>query len=275
MQIAKSIAQAQALFDVLPRPLGFVPTMGALHDGHLELVRCARAECFAVAVSVFVNPLQFAPNEDLARYPRDFDGDCVRLSDVGVDVLFAPPPQAMYPSDFSTSVDVGEIGAAYEGATRPTHFRGVATVVAKLLNIVQPDSLYLGQKDAQQTTVVRKMVRDLGFRARVIMVPTVRESDGLAMSTRNRYLSPPERAAAPSLHGALVAMHDALVGGSSKTQAQARGRDAIGESAQLEYLDIVDADTFAPLDRLRARSFLIGAARFGTTRLLDNLWIVD
>lgn len=273
MQIATSTAQAQTLLDMLPRPLGFVPTMGALHDGHLELVRRARGECTSVVVSIFVNPLQFAPDEDLARYPRDFEGDALRLTEAGVDVLFAPPMEAMYPPEFSTFVDVGAIGAAYEGAARPTHFRGVATVVAKLLNIVQPDLLYLGQKDAQQVTIVRKLIADLEFRTRVAIVPTVRESDGLAMSSRNQYLSLQERSAAPTLHAALLAMQAALSNGSSKCRAQECGREALSSLAKLEYMDVVDADTFASLESARAPAFIIGAARFGATRLLDNLWI--
>ena len=247
--------------------------MGALHEGHLELARCARAECFSVAASVFVNPLQFAPGEDLARYPRDFDGDCVKFTDVGVDVLFAPTAQALYPVDFSSAVDVGALALTYEGAARPTHFRGVATVVAKLLNIVQPDFLYLGQKDAQQIAVVRRMIRDLGFRARVVIVPTVRDADGLALSSRNQYLTSAERAEAPSLHRMLVAMHDELANGATRAQAQERARVLLGRSAQYEYADVVDADTFEPLEMLRAPAFIIGAARFGATRLLDNLWI--
>jgi pantoate--beta-alanine ligase len=273
VQIASTISQARALFDVLPRPLGFVPTMGALHDGHLALVRRARAESVAVGASVFVNPLQFAPEEDLARYPRDLEGDQAKLAQAGVDVLFIPSPLAMYPSGFSTSVDAGAVGQSYEGAVRTTHFRGVATVVDKLLNIVRPDVLYLGQKDAQQTAVLRRMIADLEIPVRVEIVPTEREADGLAMSSRNAYLTPEEREAAPSLHHALQAVRLAMASGRSKAEAIASGRKRLHPLAQLDYLDVVDANTFAPLDTLSPPAFVIGAARFGSTRLLDNLWI--
>src|SRR5579872_3595460 len=177
MQIASTIAQARALFEVLPTPLGFVPTMGALHDGHIALARRAREECSTVAASIFVNPLQFAAGEDLAKYPRDLDRDATLLDAAGVDVLFFPTPELMYPPGFSTSVDVGEMGMLFEGAARPTHFRGVTTVVSKLLHIVRPSRLYLGQKDAQQTAVLRKMVRDLNMLVEVSIVPTEREAD--------------------------------------------------------------------------------------------------
>jgi pantoate--beta-alanine ligase len=273
VQIASTISQARALFDVLPRPLGFVPTMGALHDGHLALVRRARAESVAVGASVFVNPLQFAPEEDLARYPRDLEGDQAKLAQAGVDVLLIPSPLAMYPPGFGTSVDAGAVGQLYEGAVRPTHFRGVATVVNKLLNIVHPDVLYLGQKDAQQTAVLRRMVADLEIPVRVAIVPTEREADGLAMSSRNAYLSPEQREAAPSLHHALQAVRLAMASGRSKADAIAMGRTRLHPLAQLDYLDVVDANTFTPLDTLSPPAFVIGAARFGSTRLLDNLWI--
>jgi pantoate--beta-alanine ligase len=273
VQLASTIAQARALFDVLPRPLGFVPTMGALHEGHLALVRRARAESVAVIASVFVNPLQFAPGEDLAKYPRDLGGDELKLAKAGVDVLFSPSAVAMYPPDFSTSVDVGEIGSVFEGALRPTHFRGVATVVTKLLNVVRPDNLYIGQKDAQQTAVLRKLVRDLDLPVSITVVPTERDADGLALSSRNAYLTPEQREAAPSLHNALQAVRLAMSAGRSKTEAIAAGRTRLTPLAQLDYLDVVNADTFAPIDALVPPAFVIAAARFGATRLLDNLWI--
>jgi pantoate--beta-alanine ligase len=273
VQLASTISQARAFFDVLPRPLGFVPTMGALHDGHLALVHRARAESVAVAASVFVNPLQFAPEEDLGRYPRDLEGDRAKLAQAGVDVLFIPSPLAMYPPGFSTWVDAGAVGQLYEGTIRPTHFRGVATVVCKLLNIVRPDALYLGQKDAQQTAVLRRMVADLEIPVRVEIVPTLRETDGLAMSSRNAYLSPEEREAAPSLHHALQAVRLAMASGRSKADAIAAGRTRLHPIGELDYLDVVDATTFTPIDTLSPPAFVIGAARFGSTRLLDNLWI--
>jgi pantoate--beta-alanine ligase len=273
MQIATTIVQARALFDVFQRPLGFVPTMGALHEGHLELVRRAKSDCLSVAASLFVNPMQFAPGEDLAKYPRDFEGDRKKLEAAGVEVLFAPDPAAMYPPGFSSYIDVGAIGAAYEGAIRPDHFRGVATVVGKLLHVALPDVLYLGQKDAQQSAVVRKMVRDLDFPVRVEIVETVRESDGLALSSRNAYLTPEQRAGSITLNRALVAMRDALERGASKADAEAAARATLSALATPDYFDLVDADTFEPLEKLRPGAFVIGAARFGTTRLLDNLWI--
>lgn len=273
MQIASSIAQARALFEVLPRPLGFVPTMGALHDGHVALARRAREENATVAASIFVNPLQFAPGEDLEKYPRDLARDSAQLDAAGVDVLFFPTPEIMYPSGFSTIVDVGEMGLVFEGAARPTHFRGVTTVVSKLLNIVQPERLYLGQKDAQQTAVLRKMVRDLDLSVEVVIVPTEREADGLARSSRNVYLAPDERAAAPTLHHALQAMRMAMGAGKSKAEAVAAAKTRLSPIAQLDYLDLVDGNTFVPIDTIEPNAFVIGAARFGTTRLIDNLWI--
>jgi pantoate--beta-alanine ligase len=273
MQVATTVAQARALFDVFQQPLGFVPTMGALHEGHLELVRRARAECVSVAASLFVNPMQFGAGEDLAKYPRDFEGDCKKLEAAGVDVLFAPAPAAMYPPGFSTYVDVGPLGTVYEGAIRPDHFRGVATVVAKLLHLVRAEVLYLGQKDAQQTAVLRKMVRDLDFPVHVEIVETVRESDGLAMSSRNAYLTAEQRAEAVTLYRALVAMRDALERGAPKAEAVAAARAALSSLATPDYFDAVDADAFDPLETLRPGAFVIGAARFGTTRLLDNLWV--
>ncbi len=273
MQVATTVLQARALFDVLPRPLGFVPTMGALHEGHMALARRARDECATVATSIFVNPLQFGAGEDLEKYPRDIESDRAKFSAAGVDVLFLPNQAVMYPYDFSTAVDVGEMGTRFEGAARPTHFRGVTTVVSKLLNIVRPDSLYLGQKDAQQTAVLRRMVRDLDVPTNVVIVPTEREADGLAMSSRNVYLSSQERQAAPSLHHALQALRMAMQMGKSKADAMAAARTRLDSLAQLDYLDVVDANTFAPTDVLSPPAFVIGAARFGSTRLIDNLWI--
>jgi len=273
MKLTASIVQARELLAALPRPIGFVPTMGALHAGHLALVAAARAQNASVVASLFVNRLQFGAGEDLANYPRDFAGDRAQLARAGVDILFAPDDATMYPPDFSSIVDVGAIGTAYEGALRPSHFRGVTTVVAKLLNIVGPDTLYLGQKDAQQTAVLRTMIRDLGFPVAVEIVATQREADGLALSSRNAYLSPAQRAAAPSLHRALNALHDALLAGARKDDGLARAREALDPMATPDYFDVVDADTFAPLQTLRAPAFIVGAARLGTTRLLDNLWI--
>lgn len=257
----------------LPRPRGFVPTMGALHAGHLALVVRAQERSASVAVSLFVNPLQFRAGEDFERYPRDFDADRSALERSGVDLLFAPEASAMYPTEFSTEIDPGEVGERFEGAFRPGHFRGVATVVVKLLNLVDPDVLYLGQKDAQQAAVLRRVLRDLDMRARIEIVETLREPSGLALSSRNAYLSERERAAAPALHECLLAMRAALERGLSKEEALAQARPLLAKAATPDYIDVVDAESFAPIDALRAPAFIIGAARFGSTRLVDNLWI--
>lgn len=273
MHIVDAVGPLRDRLAALPRPLGFVPTMGALHDGHMRLVQCARERSASVAVSVFVNPMQFGAGEDLERYPRDIQGDLQQLERGGADVVFTPTLGEMYPPGFSTIVDVGDLGSTFEGAARPTHFRGVATVVTKLLHIIQPDILYLGQKDAQQTAVLRKMARDLNFSSRVEIVPTVREPDGLALSSRNVYLSENERAAAPSLHAGLEAMLAQLRSGADAVRARERALPILQPPGSWEYLDLVDMDTFAPLERLRPPAFVVGAARFGTTRLIDNLMV--
>lgn len=275
MQVANTVAQARELFAALPRPLGFVPTMGALHAGHLALVRSARERCAAVAASIFVNPLQFGPSEDLAAYPRDLEHDRQKLQAAGVNALFVPDGDVMYPPDFATTVDAGAIATTFEGAIRPGHFRGVTTVIVKLLNIVCPDVLFLGQKDAQQAIVIRRMVVDLNAPVEIDIVPTVREPDGLALSSRNAYLDAQQRAAAPTLHAALLAARDALRAGRSKNDAIAAGVAVLSASAALDYIDVVDGTTFAPIEQLAEHAFVIAAARFGTTRLIDNLWSSD
>jgi pantoate--beta-alanine ligase len=239
--------------------------MGALHEGHLELVRRAHELCAAVVASIFVNPLQFAPNEDLATYPRDLQHDREKLAAAGVDALFEP--------DFSTIVAVEPLGELFEGAQRPGHFRGVTTVIAKLLNVVRPEVLFLGQKDAQQAVLLRRMIADLDFPVEVEVVPTVREPDGLAMSSRNRYLDATRRVEAVTLYQALCTTLCVLEGGARKADALAAGVAALSPHAHLDYLEIVDAATFEPIEELRPPAFVIGAARFGTTRLIDNLWV--
>ena len=199
--------------------LGLVPTMGYLHDGHLSLVARAKAECSAVAVSIFVNPTQFGPNEDLARYPRDLPRDLGLLEAAGVDLVFAPQPAEVYPQGFDTVIEVRGVTDVLEGAVRPGHFAGVATVVAKLFNIVQPTRAYFGQKDAQQSVVIRKLVRDLNLPVEVIVAPTVREPDGLALSSRNSYLAPDQRAAAPAIYRALSAARDRFAAGERDAEA--------------------------------------------------------
>ncbi len=247
--------------------------MGALHAGHAALLARARERCASVVASVFVNPLQFSAGEDFERYPRDLQKDRQTLERAGTDLLFLPQRDALYPQGFATHVDPGEIGARFEGTARPGHFTGVATVVVKLLQIVAPQMLFLGQKDAQQTAVLRRVVLDLNVPVEIEIVPTVRENDGLALSSRNAYLSAKERAAAPALHGALLSMRSALERGASKDEAAAQARAVVREPADLAYLDLVGEEDFAPLPALSAPAFVIGAVRLGGTRLIDNLWI--
>jgi pantoate--beta-alanine ligase len=250
--------------------------MGALHAGHLALVERARSECAATVASVFVNPLQFGPAEDFARYPRRFEADSRALAHAGVDVLYAPPPERMYGEGFSTSVDVGGLGGVFEGAVRPGHFAGVTTVVAKLLHAVEPTVLYLGQKDVQQTAVIRRMVADLDIATCVAVVPTIREPDGLALSSRNAYLSPEERAAAPSLYRALRAVQTAVDAGEiDPERALALGRSALEQPLVWEYLAIVDPLTFEPqTERIARPALIVAAVHAGATRLIDNVTLV-
>lgn len=273
MKLFTAAAPLREALEGLPRPLAFVPTMGALHAGHLALVTAARAECASIAASIFVNPAQFGPGEDYERYPRDRDADARLFAQAGVDVLYVPSPPEMYPPGFSTFVEPGTMGSTYEGVARPTHFRGVATVVSKLLNVIEPDWIYLGQKDAQQTAVLRRVAYDLNFPVHVRIVPTVREPDGLAMSSRNAYLDAQQRAAAPSLYRALQTMHAALQRGESVADARAQALAQLDPMAQPEYVDLVDADTFESKSALAPPAFIVGAARFGNTRLLDNLYV--
>ncbi len=272
MRLATTVEELRAWRREAPPTLGFVPTMGALHEGHLDLARFARSQNAAVVASVFVNPMQFGEGEDLARYPRDLAGDREKLAATGVDLLFAPSTEEIYPQGFSTAIDVGAVGDGFEGALRPGHFRGVATVVGKLLHMVAPQRLYVGQKDAQQSAVLRKLVRDLAYDCSVTIVPTVRETDGLAMSSRNRYLDERERRAAPSLHRMLRRFVELLKMGEPFEIARTAAAALLEAPGELDYLACVDAESFAPLSALRENSFVIAAARFGRTRLLDNLW---
>ena len=255
-------------------PLGFVPTMGFLHAGHLSLVERARAECGAVAVSIFVNPTQFGPNEDLSRYPRDMERDLRLLRDAGVDFVFTPQPAEIYPQGFEASIDMGAVTRVLEGASRPGHFAGVATVVAKLFNIVQPSRAYFGQKDAQQCVVVRRLVRDLDIPVEVIVAPTVREADGLAMSSRNSYLTPDQRAEAPVVYQALSAARTLFDAGERDAQALRHAMLAHIATARLadpDYVSVADPQTLAELDTVEEGALLSMAVRFGKTRLIDNL----
>jgi len=256
-------------------PVGLVPTMGYLHEGHLSLVRRARAENAVVAVSIFVNPTQFGPREDLSRYPRDLPRDLALLESAEADVVFTPAAEDMYPPDFATYVDpVGPLTLRLEAASRPGHFRGVATVVAKLFNLVRPDRAYFGQKDAQQVAVIRRMVADLNIPVALTVCPTVREADGLAMSSRNSYLGPEDRAAATVLSRALQAgarAFDERPAGGAEAVRRAMSEVVAAEPrAALDYADVCDPDTFEPLTELRAPALLAIAARVGPARLIDN-----
>jgi pantoate--beta-alanine ligase len=259
------------------RIVGLVPTMGALHDGHVRLIERCRAEAGWVAVSIFVNPTQFGPNEDFTRYPRTLDEDLARCRDAGAGLIFAPTPATVYPGGpQSTFVEVPGLSDVLEGASRPGHFRGVATVVLKLFEIVRPDLAVFGQKDYQQQLVIRRMVADLHVPVRIVTEPTVREPDGLALSSRNRYLNPGERQAALVLHEALTRARQAILDGEgSANRVRQILRETIESSqlVRLDYAEVADADTLVPLDRLgpESRAVALVAARVGSTRLIDNL----
>ena len=274
MDIITTIAEFRAVRDTFPT-LGLVPTMGFLHEGHLSLVQRARADCGATAVSIFVNPTQFGPGEDLARYPRDLDRDLRLLNNVGADLVFIPEVEEVYPSGFSTYVTVEGMTTGLEGGLRPGHFRGVATVVCKLLNIAQANKAFFGQKDAQQSVVICQMVRDLAISTEIVIVPTMRESDGLAMSSRNVYLSLEDRHAASVLFRALRAAEQRYAAGEHNAEAL---RDAVRATLASEprgipdYISCADPRTLVELDTIDERGALLSlAVRFGKTRLLDNV----
>ncbi|MGA9542113.1 MAG: pantoate--beta-alanine ligase [Candidatus Sulfotelmatobacter sp.] len=254
--------------------LGFVPTMGALHEGHLSLVRAAKADCDVVAASIFVNPTQFGPNEDLARYPRDFDRDRDLLAKEGVELLFIPSVEEMYPAGAVTWVTVEELSGKLDGRSRPGHFRGVTTVVAKLFHIVEPDAAFFGQKDAAQLAIIRRMVRDLKFPVEIVSGAIVREADGLALSSRNAYLDSAQRQQARVLHRALMRVEKSWEAGECDvTKLTAAGREEIAEekSLRLDYFEIVDPENLDPVKNLAGGALVAVAAFVGTTRLLDNI----
>lgn len=259
------------------RTIGFVPTMGALHAGHVSLIdRCRADGCFTV-VSIFVNPTQFGPNEDLSRYPRTYEADRAACERAGVDVLFAPTTDEMYPAGEQTRVRPGKLADALCGPFRPGHFEGVCTVVAKLLNIVQPDFAYFGQKDAQQALIIRRLVIDLAMPVRIVTCPIVRDADGLALSSRNALLSPPERAQALALYRALCAGRDALLRGEASIgRIIAAMRNTVVQSAGsvvIDYLSLVDPETLEPITLPCRRVLIAGAIRLGGVRLIDNLTV--
>ena len=276
MLLTHTPAEAQAACRNLRannRTLGLVPTMGALHDGHLSLVSAALAQNDHVAVSIFVNPTQFGPNEDYAAYPRTLYDDLRKLQAAGAHLVFAPSAEAMYPVGTTTYVDPGDIGSRLDGASRPGHFRGVATIVSRLFNIVQPDRAYFGQKDAAQVAVLRRMVRDLNIPVSLVVCPIFREPDGLAMSSRNRYLSPAERQRAIILSRALRAAEALAQSGETSAESlRSAMLDVFAEDPEtrLDYAAIVDPDTLLPLTDTRSGALLALAAWVGTTRLIDN-----
>jgi len=253
--------------------VAFVPTMGALHAGHVALLEEGRRRGDQWVLSIFVNPTQFGPNEDLARYPRDLPGDLSKAASAGTDVAFVPEPVDIYPPGFQTTIEVRELARGLDGAFRPGHFAGVATVVAKLFHIVQPDLAIFGQKDFQQLAIVRRLVVDLAMGIEIVGLPTVREPDGLAMSSRNAYLSPPERERALSLSRALFAARDRAAAGERDARALVEGARAALDVDRLDYLELCDAVTLAPLAQIDRPAVLLVAAFVGRTRLIDNVAI--
>lgn len=257
----------------LKGPVGFVPTMGYLHQGHISLVNLAKQDCPSVVVSIFVNPTQFGPKEDLAAYPRDISGDLKKLEDAGVDLVWLPTPEIVYPKGFNTWISVEGVSDPLEGAMRPGHFRGVATVVAKLFNLVRPDRAYFGQKDAQQVVVLKQMTRDLNFPIEIVVAPTVREPDGLAMSSRNSYLNPAERKAATVLYRALSAAQSAYSAGERDGRALRAVMQKVIEAeslAKLQYVSCADTQTLRELGTVENGALLSMAVYVGKTRLIDS-----
>lgn len=283
MRIFATIAEMRAASRVARRAgrrLGLVPTMGALHEGHLSLVRAAKSSCNAVAASIFVNPTQFGPTEDLAKYPRSFDRDRAMLEREGVDFIFAPAVEEMYPAGAVTWVTVEELSSKLDGRSRRGHFRGVATVVAKLFHIVEPDVAFFGQKDAAQVAVIRRMVRDLNLPVEIQVCPIVREPDGLAMSSRNSYLSPEQREQALILHRSLRQVETLTQAGEHNAQKLIEtgtkefgvaDSDAGDSSVRLDYFEIVSPETLDPVEDVSNGALVAVAAYVGTTRLIDNL----
>ena len=276
MQVVTTLSEIRSARTELQGSLGFVPTMGYLHEGHLSLVRAARAENACVAVSIFVNPTQFGPAEDLAKYPRDLQRDLELLRSVGADLVWTPDPAEIYPGDFQTWVTVEQVTRHLEGAIRPGHFLGVTTIVAKLFNVMQPDRAYFGQKDAQQAAVIQRMVRDLNFPIDVRVCPIVREPDGLAMSSRNIYLNPAERQAATVLSRALQSARSAYLAGERSAERLRQAALDVFQAeplARVQYVSVADRDSLEELETVTHAALISTAATVGATRLIDNLVI--
>ena len=281
MKICKTIQEMRAECRAVRRAgqrLGLVPTMGALHEGHISLVRAARAKCDVVAASIFVNPTQFGPTEDLGKYPRSFERDCEMLEREGVELLFAPTVEEMYPAGGTTWVTVEGLSDKLDGRSRPGHFRGVATVVAKLFHIVEPDAAFFGQKDAAQVAIIRRMVRDLNMPVEIVVGPIVREADGLAMSSRNAYLDDAQRRQALVLHRALLrvqALADAGERNAGRLIAAGREEFAAEASMRLDYFEIVNAETLDPVEDVSGGALVAVAGYVGSTRLIDNILLAN
>jgi len=274
VKVVSTIADMQRARHRLAAPVGLVPTMGYLHEGHLSLVRQARAENPSLVVSIFVNPTQFGPREDFKAYPRDTGRDLAFLEKEKTDIVFIPPAEEMYPPGFDSWVEVAGVTERLEGACRPGHFRGVTTVCAKLFNIIQPDIAYFGQKDAQQAIVIKKMVADLNMNLKVVTLPTIREPDGLAMSSRNTYLSPEERKAALVLYQALTLAQKLWSAGETDAAKIRREMLALIKReplAEIDYVSLADPETLEELDEVRASALASLAVKIGTTRLIDNV----
>ena len=276
MKIVSSLSDLRTARLSLKGTVGLVPTMGYLHEGHLSLIRQAKVDCEHVIVTIFVNPTQFGPNEDFSNYPRDIEHDLKLINPLGVDLVWNPAPEIMYPPGYQTWVEVEALTRPLEGALRPGHFRGVTTVVAKLFNATQPDKAYFGQKDAQQAAVIRQMTRDLNFPIEIVVCPTVREADGLALSSRNKYLEGDDRKAATILFRALSAAKDIYEAGERNAEKLRRKMKEVLESeprAQMQYVSCADYDTLEELAVINGKALLSMAVFFGKTRLIDNFVI--
>lgn len=275
MRVISDIEEMRHACGTAQRPLGLVPTMGYLHAGHMALVAAARKANPTVAVTIFVNPAQFAPTEDLASYPRDLERDLSMLREAHADLVFTPRTEDIYPPDFDTWVDMGKMGQLLEGKFRPGHFRGVATIVTKLFNITRPDRAYFGQKDGQQSRIIRKLVKDLNMGIEIVVVPTVREPDGLALSSRNVYLTPEERRAAPAIYRSLCRAWELWQQGERDAERLRQAVRAILEKeplfSKIDYVSVADADTLEELEVVDRPAMVSLAARIGRARLIDNI----